>query len=321
MNKYFATDEHIPYPEGLTTHVELCSLRNSLPHFHKTSLELVYCLRGQVYLVTGEQQVLLKEGYIFSVDANEIHYMSNPADEDNLLLIFHMDLTAHEGCFFDGEPVMFTCESTHIYPYQYEAMNHVKDIILALAAASFGGYLDYECRTAEDNLADTLCRYFDWYNYNNQDEYINPDLHDRFYSSFSYCMRHYRNKITASELASREHVNPNYFSQFLTTTVFKSFSSMVKYVRCFRAHHLLLETDLPNYEIAYSVGFSDPKYFYAAYNDWWGCSPKKTRSSADAHILRCLTSEKSIEVIDDTNALETIERYISQWHMRKILFP
>lgn len=318
MKNYLVKEETINYTPGSASNALLCKVEHSTPHFHRKSLELVYCLRGEVCLVTGEQRVILHETQIFSVDANEIHYISNYGKNDNLLLIFHLDLT-RLGCFFNDEPIMFTCESTHVFPYQTEAMNTVKDLILALSAAHFNSNISAVCSSAENRLIETLRKYFDWYNHNNHDEYINPDLHSRFYNSFSYCMKHYKDKITASELAEREHLNPNYLSQFLTTTVFKSFSSMVKYVRCFRAHHLLLETNMPNYEIAYSVGFSDPKYFYSAFHEWWGCSPKDARNDCNAHMRAYLADEKNIEIINDNNALEIIKDYMAEWHMKKYL--
>lgn len=318
MKKNLVREEKVIYSEGFLSESRLCRISHTLPHFHKTSLELVYCLRGCVFLVTGEQKVTLTEDCVFSVDANEIHYISNASGEDNLLLIFHLDLSRSDSCFINGEPVMFTCEGTHLFPYQQEAMNSVKDIILALAASQFGNKDNPGRKASETRLKDILLKYFDWYNYNNHDEYINPELRDRFYSLFTYCMKNYRSKISASDLAEREHLNYNYFSQFLTTTVFKSFSSMVKYVRCFRAHHLLLETDLPNCEIAYSVGFSDPKYFYHAFRQWWDCSPKDARNSCTKQFHNVLNNDKSIEIIDDFNALEIIEKYITEWHIKKI---
>ncbi len=140
------------------------------------------------------------------------------------------------------------------------------------------------------------------------------DLHDRFYRVLAYCNEHFDQKISVSQLAASEHISRNYFSQFISKTVFKSFSLMIKYIRCYEAEHLLLTTDLPNSEIAYQCGFSDPKYFYATFKGWWGCTPTEHRG----HYRACLEQTPRLTVLKEEEAEALLKDYITDWHLQKV---
>ena len=329
----------IDYDGGLSYKAQLCRITGTVPESHPTDLELIYCLKGNVELICGEQHFKLSAGDIYSIDNAEIHYLSaagannceadsNNNDAcDNLVLIFNIDIAKEAtdplAAFGIATIPWFACEANHCHHYQQEGFIKLKDAILALSAAQFAGTASSSSTDdAVKALIDTLIKYFDWFSYNNYDLYVNEDLRSRFYRSLDYCAKNYKNKITATDLAEREHINPNYFSQFLTTTVFTSFSHMVKYMRCYRAEHLLLRTDMPNYEIAYAVGFSDPKYFYGAFEFFWHRSPKEHRQMYANHIKLCeelSKSGKGTTVLPPREAAEIIEKYITKWHLQKLL--
>ncbi len=57
----------------------------------------------------------------------------------------------------------------------------------------------------------------------------------------------------------------------------RSTSSFIRSIRLVRAKKLLVETDLNISQIAYEVGFKDPKYFSRTYAEEFGESPKEMR--------------------------------------------
>ena len=248
------------YKNDLPFQAELSKVTNLIPHRHEKELELVYCLDGSVHLEAAEQKVTLHAGQLHSIDYGDIHCLWS--DEDNTTLIFHLDMTRMPNWDY-LEYVLFACEDLHLYPYQEQAMARVKDIVLTLSYEYFSDNLqDAENFKAPlDELVDTLLKYFNWFNYENQDNYMNVDLYERFHRVLVYCLNNYEKKITVSQLAAQENINRNYFSQFIGKTIFSSFSNMVNYIRCWHAEELLLTTDMPNAEISYACGFSDPKYF------------------------------------------------------------
>ena len=259
----------LKYKNNLPFQAELSKVTNLVPHRHDKELELVYCLEGTVNLEAADQKETLHAGQLHSIDFADIHCLWS--DDDNTTLIFHLDLTLMPNWEY-LENIFFACEDQHLYPYQRPAMAAVKDIVLSLSYAYFTDDLNESERFDKPlaELIDVLLTYFNWFNYENQDDYMNVELYERFHRVLTYCINNYENKITVSQLASQENINRNYFSQFIGKTIFSSFSNMVNYIRCWHAEELLLTTDLPNAEISYACGFSDPKYFYEAFKDIWG---------------------------------------------------
>ncbi len=312
MKSYSVPCKRIHFEHDLNFHAQLLNIRHSLPHFHPQELQLFFCLEGAVNLVAGHQRVTIDAGELFSVDYDEIHYLH--ADRDNLVLVMSLDLKRMPISWNYLQRIFFACESSHCYPYQQAAMERVIDHVLALSFAYFHDEgRSYDCAASVASLMDLLCQSFDWFTYDNQDDHSNPVMRERFYNALHYCMEHYHEKISAAFLAEQEHINPNYFSQFLSKTVFKSFKSMLLYIRCFKAEHLLLTTNMPNSEIAYACGFSDPKYMYRGFESWWNCSPREHR----VHYQAYMSEETMEEKKEPPAAALLIKEYITHWHLKK----
>lgn len=307
------------YKSNLPFQAELSKVSNIIPHRHDRELELVYCLDGAVHLEAADQKATLHAGQLHSIDFGDIHCLWS--DADNTTLIFHLDLTRMPNWDY-LKNIFFACEDQHLFPYQQQAMDLVKDIVLSLSYAYFTGDLHSPERFDRPlkELVDTLLQYFNWFNYENQDDHLNVDLYERFHRVLTYCLDHYDKKITVSQLAAQENINRNYFSQFIGKTVFSSFSNMVNYIRCYNAENLLLTTDMPNAEISYACGFSDPKYFYAAFKDLWGCTPSEHRQQYEDYYQECLKdplNKKNETTLTDRRAALTLREFILRWHLDK----
>lgn len=310
-------EKKIKYKKDMPFEAQLCKISKQLPHRHTTELELVYCLKGSIHLIAADQDYLLTPGQIHSIDFYDIHYLNG--SEENLTLIFHLDLSKLPE-WEELNYVYYACESNHCFPYQKPAMDKVKDIILALSYIYFTGNSgETDCNMVVRNLADLLLQYFNWFNYENQDEYMNRDLYDRFTRILEYINKNYQKKITVSQLANREHMDRNYFSQFISKTVFSSFSNMVNYIRCYNAETLLLKTDKPISEISFECGFSDPKYFYSAFKALWHMTPTEDRERYALQYAEANTEKNSSTILSDNAAADKIKDYITFWHLRKCL--
>lgn len=315
MNTINIKEQLIHTTKEIPFEISVQNIRKTMPHFHSTSLELVYCLCGSVTVSASHQTIVLNAGDIFTLDFNDIHYIYS--DEDNMTLIFNLDLTMLSTPWEDLKYHFFTCESCHCYPYQQKPMEQVKDIILSLAYSYFHGVSEDHAKgalKAVDNLIDIFIKYFCWLNYENYDEYINENFYDRYYSIQGYCIEHFREKITISQLAEMEHISENYLSQFMQKTAFYSYSQMINYIRCYEAEHLLLLTDMSNYQISYSCGFSDPKYFYKAFREWWGMTPSELRKKYKNYTQ----GSPEFTILEGKDACSFLREYIALHHIEKV---
>lgn len=304
-------EETILYENEIPYNVSLYDISYIMPHFHRKELELIFCMEGHVNLVAGHQKVRINSGEVFSVDYGDIHYIYS--DVPNKTILFHLDLTKLDIPWKKLSCVYFSCESIHCYPYQIGAMNDIKDILFTLTYVKYSDSPEYG--SLPNSLIRILLKYFNWFNYENPTSQMNIDLYERFYRILRYCHENYDKKISISQLADSEHINRNYFSQFISKTVFRNFSNMIKYIRCYEAEQLLLKTDLPVSEISYSCGFSDNKYFYSAFKKWWKVTPAEHR----ANYMEYMKNDTKIATLDNNDAKDSLRSYITKWHIEKTL--
>ncbi|MGX8774637.1 MAG: hypothetical protein ACSW8G_06235, partial [Bacillota bacterium] len=70
-------------------------------------------------------------------------------------------------------------------------------------------------------------------------------------------------------------------------------------------------------------GFSDPKYFYAAFKDLWGCTPSEHRRQYEIYYQECLRDPKNRKhetTLPDRRAALLLKEFILRWHLSKTIF-
>lgn len=89
----------------------------------------------------------------------------------------------------------------------------------------------------------------------------------------NYIREHYQESITQEEISREMDITPEYLSTLFNREMGINFSTFLKKFRISHAKRLLKGTDMKIYEIASSVGYSDPKYFQRVFKDETGVSP------------------------------------------------
>ena len=270
-------DIAIKYDDG-PINIELCSVRHMNPHFHQTSIEFIYCLRGSVSLFTSFQKFTINENQICSIDSRDIHCLES--DDDNLILFCHIDISNLDTHFDFLQYVFFACESFNSYPYQKDSLKWLERTFISLAYLKYGSdkKITPDLDRTANQIISVMLRYFNYYTYLNVDGYFNDAMYERFQRILAYCHKNYNKKINISQIALKENINKNYMSQFLRKSNVKNFNSLLKFIRCYETEHLLLTSDISIAEASYECGFSDPKYFYPCFREWFGCTPKEHRN-------------------------------------------
>ena len=287
-------DERIEFPGEIPAAVRVYKAAHYPAHYHNDALEIIICLEGSAELCACYESRHLTQGSIYSIDPMDPHYIYS--DEDNLLLSFYIDITNLKTDEDLIRKCFFACEEIEMNDITIEAMYNIQDIITSVAFLLTGsGGQDSSpagtvCSVREDRadcsdtvaeytnrVMDYMIKYFDWLSFIPDPYYTNRNFRDRFLTIMDYCHENYREKISVSQLARMVHVNENYLSAFMKKTSFGGFKECINFIRCFMAENLLLTTDQNVVEISSICGFSDPKYFYAAFRTWWKCSPAQLR--------------------------------------------
>lgn len=252
--------------------VKLMNIRHYNSHCHNTEVELLYCLSGQLDIIDAHMHMNVQENEIVLIDREDIHFAYS--DENNMILAVNIDLSA----FPEYEQVkyfLFSCATKICKPHQFHAMNLIIDTLLA------AGYMKYSHESFSNDVKMHLCKEFynmlinefSWFAIENLTNEENRKYKDRLEGIMRYVQDNYNKKITISQLAKMYYINENYLSQFLRRSSFGSFSKLLQYMRCYKAEHLLLLSDISIQQISDICGFSSVKYFHRYFKELWGTTP------------------------------------------------
>lgn len=97
-----------------------------------------------------------------------------------------------------------------------------------------------------------------------------PDAHPYILKALDIIQCSYATKINQKDLAETLGISPEYFCSLFNRDVGESFSRFLRRYRIERAKVLLMTEAVPKDQIPYSVGFSDPKYFYKCFKEETG---------------------------------------------------
>lgn len=81
--------------------------------------------------------------------------------------------------------------------------------------------------------------------------------------------------FTINELCSKLAMSRTSVFNKIKTLTGKSPNDVIKVMRLNKAHELLLTRELNVAEVAFKVGFADPKYFSTCFKKQFGVSPNK----------------------------------------------
>ena len=96
--------EHIVYNSNIPVKITYASVREYPLHWHN-SVEIIYVLRGMVNISIDTDNYCIFENEIEIINVNESHRIHS--NEDNLVLIFHIDSSFLEKYYKDIDNIFF----------------------------------------------------------------------------------------------------------------------------------------------------------------------------------------------------------------------
>lgn len=100
--------------------------------------------------------------------------------------------------------------------------------------------------------------------------------------ALQFMRENFAKDITRKEAAQSCHLSESHFSRTFKKNTGSSFSEVLMQIRINHAAELLLNTDLPLMQIAFSSGFNDQSYFCKAFRELMGVTPKTYRKQNSA---------------------------------------
>ena len=98
-------------------------------------------------------------------------------------------------------------------------------------------------------------------------------------SAIRYIEKHYTDEnISLNSVAQAINISANYLSALFGQKMEVSFVEYLTQKRMNRAKQLLQRTNMRSSEIAYEVGYRDPRYFSFVFRKTQGCTPRAFRA-------------------------------------------
>ena len=299
--------EKIPWIEGTPLGLKIREIEFVPPHMHEDIIEIIFCLKGSVKFNYEYEQFTLHEGEFISVD-KDAHYLY--AGKDDICVSFYIDLTWFKERYPFITSFLSVCEYTLDSPTpRRPCHDRLKGILIALLL--FIGNSDKDSKDSQkviissaEKIVDLFIDSFDIVFFYFPTLILKPELIERHHNITHYMQLHCTEKLTLGTLSEEFHLTKSYISEFMRK-VNIGFEKCLGYMRAYRSEKLLLSTDMNITDISEACGFSDPKYYYDVFRDWYHCTPRQFRKSyTDKMNSPCL--EKELKIRDAFNELDNL---------------
>jgi AraC-like DNA-binding protein len=298
----FIRREYVTYPSDSPIKISYANIREYPIHWHN-SIEILYVLRGSinVNIDTDSFEILEKEMEIINVD--EAHRIYS--NEDNKVLIFHIDPYFFEKYYKDINNIFFYTNSTDDGAQEGEEYDLLRNFLAKLLCEAVQKLEDYD-EEIESILVDLLYHLINSFHYLTYEKEELKDKSEqlaRYHRISKYIYNNYDSNITLQEIAKKEFLSPHYLSHEIKYATGYSFTDLVNLTRVEESVKLLLDSDLSISDISDEVGFSHVRYLNKNFKNYYDCTPLQYRKK-NKLTEKEYEASKKIEPLNLQDALE-----------------
>lgn len=278
--------ERTSYPDDFPMNIQIVQVEEFPFHYHQ-DVELVYVLKGAIYLKNGYHDYLLHEGDMFTNSGHEVHGLRASTD-DNIVAIIQISNRFFTQ-YFPRLPK--ACFRTYATKDPYGRLEHLRGMLLHILLDYTRRNFNYKS-TCIYQMIDTikyLNQHFNLFAF--EDRVVvnfktnNPVIVERISHIINYVYENCANRITLEDLARQEHLSTYYLSHLIHEHMGISFQNFLCFARSEMSEIPLLETDHKISAVARSVGFSTTAYYEKFFREWFGHSPQEHRDLFQAHVF------------------------------------
>ena len=286
-------------------------LKYRTPHIH-LDYEIGIILYGSLTVKVKDEDFLLEAGDILCLNPCEVHEFISPEQAAILLIqvnpaYFHSIYPAMQNTIFNS-----VCTKADFHSEIYMSLRRRIHDFSSIYMKRDDRY-ELKCAGMLNLMFVDLLDYIPITEITSTDNKINKTKADRIRRIANYIENNYAEKISLSDLAQMEDITETHMSHFFTDNFHMTFQEYLTKLRCEKARGLLITTDLSLFDISYSCGFSDPKYFNKGFLKQYNCSPKEYRSNfghekLDSQQASMLTTQ---QILSDSTSLVLLNRFMN----------
>jgi AraC-like DNA-binding protein len=262
------------------------------PHQHD-ELELIWNLDGVLHVGSMGEDYVLDPGSILLVNREVIHEFRGE-EGGATFLCMQLDLTRFRSSRSSGQ-ILFDA----FLPDRYlsgEEMTAVRKDILSLFSAYLKEEPDYGiyCASMAGLILYRLLRAMPHHEETLQEAGERIQKSQRMQRLLDYVDRGYMHKIRLSDFAEAEGCSTSYLSRFIKASMNQTFQEYVNSVRFHCACRLIEVGGKRMLDVCEESGFSDYRYFSAAFKAQSGLTPeeysRRAAGSQEAPVRRSIHS-------------------------------
>lgn len=262
--------------EGTPISISVYSAGRTATTLHAEGiLEIIFCLKGSVRFSYAYEEFTLTAGEFISVD-RDAYYLYD--GKDNVCVSLMLDLSAYEEKYPYIRKILFVCEGCRQSQLTYptSAHNRLKGIMLAILKNFKDDLKADKIRLAAEHIVELFVEEFDIWIYYANDRYISSAVLEKLRKVSVFLQENMTKKISLSDLARLLNFTEGYVSEYIRNHGI-GYSNMLNYLRANASEALLLNSNKTILEISEECGFSDVKYYQAAFKKWYNLTPRQFR--------------------------------------------
>ena len=269
--------EYINFKENVPVEVELVNIMEYPIHWHK-HLEILFVLKGTINVTIESETYEVEEREIEIINTEEAHRIYSD-DEENKVLMFHIDLKFFEQFYEDIKNMFFYVNSSDVGVQNEEKYEIIRNYLAIVLCETVQKQDDYD-EMIEETLIELLYHLinnFHYLMYEKEELKDNEEQLERYHRIVKYIYHNYNNKISLQDIAQKEFLSTHYLSHEIKSTMGLSFKEFVNLTRVEESIKLLLDTDMTISDISEEVGFSHSRYYNKHFKKHYKLTPKQYR--------------------------------------------
>lgn len=304
--------EYISFMEHLPLSISLQSIKDYPLHWHNC-LEIIFVLKGTIYVQMESETYELREKEIEIVNADETHRIYSESG-DNKILIFKMDLDFFEKYYNDVKDIYFYTNSSEEDVQEKEKYQILRRVLAILAYEAIQKSDDYDEEIEEQmvKLLFHLLNNFHYLIYDEEGLKENDIQFQRYHRISKFIYNNYMNKISLKDIAEREFLSSYYLSHEIKNMAGTNFMDFLNSTRVHESVKLLLDTEKTISEISEEVGFSHTRYYNKYFKMYYNVTPlqyrKKNYIPEEKYEMR--KKYKELELLE---AIDYISMYLEEY--------
>jgi AraC-like DNA-binding protein len=264
--------EYTSFTPTLPVKIFYSSVKEYPLHWHNC-IEIIYVLKGRIKLSINTDNFEICENQLEIINIDEAHSISS--DEDNKLLLFHLDPSFFSKYYKDIDNIFFYTDSSAIDSQKGDEYDDLRTFLSELLYEYVQKQENYH-EEIEDiliNLLFHLINNFHYLLYEQESLKDNKEQLDRYHRISKYIYNNYNNNITLQEIAKKEFLSPHYLSHEIKYATGSSFTDLLNLTRVEESVKFLLDSDKSISEISDQVGFSHVRYLNKHFKILYNCTP------------------------------------------------